>query len=133
MASFAHDAPLPVCSQIGDEIAYFRSYYRTLRPAVFLSYEREAFYALDSSTLRITFDENILYRQHDLSLGSPIYGAPLLADGQTLLEIKTAGSLPLWLSHALTEDNIYKTSFSKYGTAYCRMLEQDAVGGLLYA
>lgn len=133
MDSFAHGAPLPVCSQIGDEIAYFRAYYRTLRPAVFLSYEREAFYALDGGPLRITLDENILYRRHDLSLGSPVYGAPLLEDGQTLLEVKTAGGLPLWLSHVLTENGIYKTSFSKYGTAYCRMMENETEGGLLYA
>ena len=133
MDSFAHGAPLPVCSQIGAEIAYFRAYYRTLRPAVFLSYEREAFYALDSGPLRITLDENILYRRHDLSLGSPVYGAPLLEDGQTLLEVKTAGGLPLWLSHVLTENGIYKTSFSKYGTAYCRMMENETEGGLLYA
>ena len=133
MDSFAHGTPLPVCSQIGDEIAYFRAYYRTLRPAVFLSYEREAFYALDGGPLRITLDENILYRRHDLSLGSPVYGAPLLEDGQTLLEVKTAGGLPLWLSHVLTENGIYKTSFSKYGTAYCRMMENETEGGLLYA
>lgn len=131
--SFAHNTPLPICSQIGDEIAYFRAYYRTLRPAVFLSYEREAYYAFDGGPLRITLDENILYRRHDLSLGSPVYGAPLLEADQTLLEIKTAGGLPLWLSHVLTENNIYKTSFSKYGTAYCRMMEQDTEGGLLYA
>lgn len=132
-ASFANGTPLPVCSQIGDEIAYFRAYYCTLRPAVFLSYEREAFYALDGGPLRITLDENILYRRHDLSLCSPVYGAPLLEDGQTLLEIKTAGGLPLWLSNTLAKNNIYKTSFSKYGTAYCRMLEQGVEGGLLYA
>lgn len=133
MDSFAHGAPLPVCSQIGDEIAYFRAYYRTLQPAVFLSYEREAYFALDGSDLRMTLDENILYRRHDLSLGSPVYGAPLLSDGQTLLEIKTAGGIPLWLCHALTEHGIFQTSYSKYGTAYCRMMENETEGGLLYA
>lgn len=61
------------------------------------------------------------------------HGAPLLSDGQTLLEIKTAGGIPLWLCHALTEHGIFQTSYSKYGTAYCRMMENETEGGLLYA
>ncbi len=60
MASFRQGNPLPVSSQIGREIAYFRSYYEGLRPVVFLSYDREAFYALDGGEFRVTFDWNIL-------------------------------------------------------------------------
>ena len=78
MESFRTGEPLPVCSQIGDEIQYFREYYKNLQPSVFLSYEREAFYSLDGSDFRVTFDENILYRRKDISLGSEIYGHPLL-------------------------------------------------------
>jgi len=52
----------PVQCQIAAEIDYFLHYYETLRPAVFLSYEREAFAALDGSAFRVTFDENILCR-----------------------------------------------------------------------
>lgn len=118
MASFRQGKPLPVSSQIGREIAYFRSYYEGLHPAVFLSYEREAFYALDGGDFRVTFDQNILYRTSELNLGSPVYGTPLLEDGQTLMEIKTSGGLPLWMSHALNRLGIYPTSFSKYGRAY---------------
>lgn len=118
MASFQSGDPLPVHSQIADEIEYFRSYHGTLHPTDFLSYEREAYYALDGGDLRITFDENILYRQQDISLGSYIYGTPLLKKGQTLMEIKTAGGIPLWMSSALTRHKIFKTSFSKYGSAY---------------
>lgn len=55
--------PLPVHSQIAREIDYFRSCYQDLRPAVYLSYEREAYYALDGSDFRVTFDGNIFYRQ----------------------------------------------------------------------
>lgn len=70
MESFRTGEPLPVCSQIGDEIQYFREYYKNLQPSVFLSYEREAFHSLDGSDFRVTFDENILYRRNDISLGS---------------------------------------------------------------
>ena len=118
MGSFDQGNPLPVRSQIADEIEYFREYYDSLHPTVFLSYEREAYYALDGSDFRVTFDENILYRQRDFSLGSRIYGIPLLEEGQTLMEIKTAGGIPLWMSHSLNKLKLYKTSFSKYGSAY---------------
>lgn len=133
MESFLKGTPLPVQSQIAREIEYFRGYYGDLHPTVFLSYEREAYYALDGSDFRVTFDENILYRTHDLSLGSRVYGSPLLGEGQTLMEIKTSGSIPLWMSHVLTRQRLYKTSFSKYGSAYRRMLEAEMKGGLCYA
>ena len=122
--SFGNDVPLPVHSQIADEIEYFRAYYAPLRPSVFLSYEREAYYALDGSDFRVTFDENILYREKDFSLGSEIYGTPILDEDQTLMEVKTSGGFPLWMSHALSENHIFKTSFSKYGCAYQKIRMQ---------
>lgn len=133
MTSFREGLPLPVTSQIADEIEYFRAYYGTLKPAVFLSYEREAYYAVDGGDFRVTFDENILYREEDISLGSEIYGEPLLGENQTLMEIKTSGGIPLWMSHALAQMHLYKTSFSKYGSAYRCMMAGDTKGGLCYA
>lgn len=105
-------------SQISEEIDYFLEYYRDLAPMVFLSYEREAYYAKDSSGFRVTFDENILCREQDVSLEEMLYGVPLLPEGMTLMEIKCAGAIPLWMIHILSRERIYKTSFSKYGTAY---------------
>lgn len=124
--------PCPKESQISREIDYFRSFYETLHPAVCLSYEREAFYSLCGDDFRITFDENILYRENDLSLESEIYGTPLLRDDQVLMELKTPGGIPLWMTHFLTEQHIQKTSFSKYGTAY-QMMQTNSLGGKLYA
>lgn len=131
--SFFTNTPLPVDSQIGDEIQYFRNYYRTLQPKVFLSYEREAYAPLDDSDFRVTLDENILYRQDDLSLRSPVYGSPILPPDRTLMEIKTSGGIPLWMTHVLTQQEIYKTSFSKYGTAYQLIFQNEMQGGLHYA
>lgn len=127
--SFENGSPLPVHSQIAEEIAYFRSYYESLHPVVFLSYEREAFYALDDSDFRVTFDENILYRTHDLSLGSEVYGTPLLGKGETLMEIKTAGGIPLWMSRELNRLRVFKTSFSKYGSAYLDLMAKSGTEG----
>jgi len=105
-------------TQISNEIDYFMDYYGTLHPTVFLSYEREAFYANDGSDFRVTFDDNILCRQEDLSLESEVYGTPILPEGMVLMEIKCSGGIPLWMTEVLSREQIYKTSFSKYGTAY---------------
>ena len=74
----------PVRTQIAAEIDYFVSYYETLHPVVFLSYEREAFAAKDGGVFRVTFDENILCRQEELTLDSEAYGAPVLEPGLLL-------------------------------------------------
>lgn len=108
----------PTKSQITEEIDYVLSYYETLHPTVFLSYEREAYYDKEGSDFRITFDEHILCRQEDLSLQTEPSGNLLLDDGLSLMEIKCSGGIPLWLTKVLTEEHICKTSFSKYGTAY---------------
>lgn len=109
-------------TQISAEIDYFMDYYETLHPVVFLSYEREAFYSKDKSDFRVTFDDTILCRQEDLSLESEVYGTPILPEGMVLMEIKCSGGIPLWMVHVLSAEHIYKTSFSKYGTAYQTMI-----------
>ncbi len=110
--------------QVAREIEYFRDFYATLRPRVFLSYEREAYAPLDDGDLRIPLDENILYRTDGLSLGAEPGGEALLAPGHTLLEIKTGGGMPLWLTHLLCSAGIGRCTFSKYGAAYRRMAGQ---------
>lgn len=114
--------PCPQKSQIAEEIDYFLSHYETLHPTVFLSYEREAYYPLDGSDFRVTFDDTVLCRQHDLSLQSEAYGTALLPEGTVLMELKCTGGIPLWMTSVLSRENLYKTSFSKYGTAYRTML-----------
>ncbi len=105
-------------SQISKEVDYFLQFYGSLRPVVFLSYEREAYFAKDGSDFRVTFDECILCRQEDISLESTVYGTPILPEGKVLMEIKCDRGIPLWMTRVLSRERIYKTSFSKYGTAY---------------
>ncbi|MBP5281933.1 MAG: polyphosphate polymerase domain-containing protein, partial [Lachnospiraceae bacterium] len=104
--------------QITEEIDYFKSFYQKLIPAMVISYEREAYYDMEGSDLRITLDENILWRETDLDLRHDPYGQTLLTDDQTLVEIKIRMAMPIWLARALSEAGIYQTSFSKYGNAY---------------
>lgn len=121
-AYLAGKLPAPKPCQITDEIDYFRQFYETLAPRVFLSYEREAFYEKGNGSFRVTFDENILWRTTDLSLQAGIYGENILKPGQTLMELKTSGGIPLWMVDILTGQKLQKTSFSKYGSAYMTML-----------
>ena len=131
---------LPEQTQIAKEIQYFCAHYETLQPTVFLSYERDAFCAKDGGDLRITLDQNILYRRDALSLCEEVGGIPLMEPGMVLLEMKTAGGIPLWMTRFLTQQRLFKTSFSKYGAAYEHMMTHCQLqpypswkGDLLYA
>ena len=108
----------PKTTQITREIDYFCEFYSGLRPSVFLSYEREAYFDKGGSDFRVTFDDNILYRQQDMSLTKAPAGASILDEGKVLMEIKCSGGIPIWMVNVLSKERIYKTSFSKYGTAY---------------
>ena len=125
------EQPGPTC-QIGQEIDYFLEYYKSIHPTVFLSYDRTAYYACNDRDFRVTFDHNILSRREDIDLGAGIYGTSLLEDGKVLMELKTTGGIPLWMTHALTDLHIYKTSFSKYGTAYQTMIYPNLQKESLY-
>lgn len=109
---------LPFKSQITSEIDYFLDFYEGIEAKVFLSYEREAYAGIRDPEFRLTLDENILARDTELNLGSNIWGTPLLPPGTTLMEVKIAGAMPLWMAKFLSDNNISKVSYSKYGTYY---------------
>lgn len=77
--------------------------------------------------LRITFDSGIAYRDAFAEAeGSPAVYRPLLAPGEVIMEIKTSGAFPFWLVDALNECVARPSSFSKYGTAYTRVMSKTA-------
>ena len=104
-------------SQIAKEINYFVQFYKELKPALLIIYDRVAYFEPDSD-LRLTIDENPRYRTDNLTLHSSLEGEPLLENGGAILEIKVQESMPLWLIEILSKGKIYKSSFSKVGTAY---------------
>ncbi|NLB19802.1 MAG: polyphosphate polymerase domain-containing protein [Clostridium sp.] len=110
--------PLLEKSQISNEIDYLYDIHSNLEPSVFLSYEREAFFSKTDTNFRMTFDQNITFRDYDLSLTSGVYGEKILDDQWVVLEVKTVYGLPKWLLDFFNECQIVKTSFSKYGSAY---------------
>ena len=109
---------IPFKSQITSEIDYFLNFYEGIEAKAFLSYEREAYSDGKDPEFRLTLDENILARDEDLDLGSDIWGTPLLPMGMTLMEVKIQGAMPMWMAEFLSENNITKASYSKYGTYY---------------
>lgn len=109
-------------TQILNEISAFFQQYENLAPSVFISYERDAFYSKDDYGFRVSFDENLLWRDYDINLKNGTYGTPLLANKQVIMEVKTMGAMPLWMSSFLSNANIRPSSFSKYGTAYRQLI-----------
>ena len=107
--------------QIGREIEWFLQFYRP-EPKVFLAYDREAWAARDGGELRVTFDTGIRVRSNDVDLRCGDHGIPLLPKDLILMEIKIPGTAPLWLAQLLSENHIFPTSFSKYGTYYTRFV-----------
>ena len=56
-------------TQVGKEISYALSFYRNLKPAVYIGCTRTS-YKAKNRDLRITFDQDISYRMKNLSLHS---------------------------------------------------------------
>lgn len=64
-------------------------------------------------------------RENDMDLRLGDAGIPLLPEGTRLMEVKTARAIPLWLCGALSANQVYPASFSKYGRVH-----QARVAGL---
>ena len=109
--------------QIVKELDYFKIFYKNLKPAVYLCYDRTAYFSNEDASFRVTFDKNIRWRTEDMKLTSKPGGRDILEDGMSLMEIKTANAIPKWMVDILSSEKIRKTSFSKYGRAYMQMLE----------
>ena len=110
--------------QVIEEIKYFLSRY-DLQPKVYLSYDRKALFCKNNRDLRITFDTNIRSRRYDLKMEHGTHGEPLLEPGQWLMEVKAENTIPVWLAKMLSEHQMYRTSFSKYGNEYKKMLKNS--------
>ena len=110
-------------TQIDKEIKYFNDFYGGLTPKMFLSYEREAYYFKTDKQIRITFDTNIKYRTENVNLLPSISDIKLLPNNLVLMELKVPFSIPYELAKYLSSEKIFKTPFSKYGTAYKQIHE----------
>ena len=109
--------------QVMKEIDYFLDFYKPVKK-MYIAYDRRAYYVEGEEGLRITIDRNIRSREDDLFMEYGDKGRKLLPDDVYLMEIKTVKAFPLWLVDILSKHKIYKTSFSKYGMIYTRMIKE---------
>ena len=112
--------------QVMKELDVFLNFYDSIQPRQYISYQRAAFFGKNDPEFRLTFDRQITARRTDLTLAKGSYGEQLILPDERLMEIKVPGSLPLWMSNALSELGIRKASFSKYGTAYTNYIRELA-------
>ena len=114
---------LPHERQVAHEITAFLQRYPGIRPAMITQCSRTAWAEPGNPgcSLRITFDSQL---RAGHPAGDPFAfqldsrAMDLLRPGQVLMEIKQGGGMPFWLVNALSQNQIYPRSFSKYGTAY---------------
>ena len=114
--------------QISREINWFLHTW-PVTPVAYIGYDREAWAGAEEAELRITFDRNLRARNEDLDLCAGDYGELLLPEDSILMELKFEGGAPLWLTRLLSENEIYPTSFSKYGTYYKHLMGLSPVYG----
>lgn len=117
--------PIPrdyISEIISREIAYFLNLYPEVSPTVAILYNRIALCGPDD--LRLTIDSDIVADRHRIELDTDA-GESILESGLSLLEIKIAGAIPLWLVKVLSQYKIYPISFSKYGKEYKNYLKKE--------
>ena len=122
-----HGDKIPDCDfQIQQEIIQFFHTYQNLEPKAYISYDRIALAGVgEDSTLRVTFDQNISFREKNLFLWSEGDVMSVLPNEKIVMEIKVDHAVPLWLVSLLSEFKIYKCSFSKYGTYYTNYIAKE--------
>ena len=103
-----------------------RDYKQAIKPRMYIYYDR---YSLkekkyiegyDYNKIRVTIDQNIVYRNENISLFAENQGAPLLDDKTLIMEIKAPGNKPQWLQDILDKYGLIEHKFSKYSCAYHR-------------
>ena len=99
-------------------------YKLVIKPRMYIYYDR---YSLkekkyiegyDYNKIRITIDQNLIYRDENVSLFAGNKGAPLLDDNTVIMEIKAPGNKPQWLQDILDKYGLMEHKFSKYSCAY---------------
>jgi len=119
-----------VDSQISREIDYFLRI-NPVSERIHIAYKRTAYNGIEDKGLRITFDRDIVF--HLSSLNSSYFSKyndcqiesrQIIEQNQVLMEIKTEDAIPLWLTSALSKNNIFPVSFSKFGVCYTRHISK---------
>lgn len=105
--------------QIAREVDYLISHF-DLKPKILVYYDRESY--LGENGLRITFDENLKYRDQDLSFVKKASDKKYFEDDKNIImEVKAHGVMPLWLVKVLSKEKAFPARFSKIGKIYAKL------------
>ncbi|MDO4872141.1 MAG: VTC domain-containing protein [bacterium] len=104
-------------SQVGREIQHiFRE--KNLKPKVFIAYDRLSYKLRTKNELRITLDANLRFRKQNLNFENDSNAVKFFENPTFIMETKTMHGFPQWFVDYLSKEQIYPTSFSKYGKIY---------------
>ena len=67
----------------------------------------------------------LLLGEKMLALKTVFFGSKLIDDGTYIMEVKYIERMPLWFVKILRENDLQKTSFSKYGTEYKKYIAEN--------
>ncbi|MGT2711542.1 polyphosphate polymerase domain-containing protein [Streptococcus oriscaviae] len=104
--------------KVTTELEMLRERYGTIKPKMYIYYDRVSYRGKEDRKVRLTIDKNLLYRDVDVAVTKGKFGRPLLDPNKMIMEIKVPEALPDWLAALLDKYQIEKQSFSKYGNAY---------------
>ncbi|MDR0899969.1 MAG: polyphosphate polymerase domain-containing protein [Lactobacillaceae bacterium] len=107
-----------------------------LKPYMLVAYDRFAYKGIEDPNFRISFDQNIRYRQHDLDLTKPTTGRLLLDEDYELMEIKSRTGMPMKMISILNRFGVTPQSFSKFSKGAIDMNSDNKISkelGLHYA
>ena len=111
--------------QIANEVDYLIKYF-DLKPKILVYYDRISYKG--ENELRITFDENLKYRNKNLKFTRSAKDNHYFNNEKKIIrEIKANGVIPLWLAKALSSAKAYPMSFSKIGKIYERLRKENNV------
>ena len=111
--------------QIAGEVDYLINYLK-LKPQILVYYDRKSYVGEDD--LRITFDENLSYRNTDLDFKRKVHDKHYFNEKKNIImEIKVQGAMPLWLARTLSELKVYPQKFSKIGKIYEKIRKEQNV------
>ena len=97
-----------------------------LRPALFVSYFREAWVGLEEHDLRVTFDHDLtVHGADDYPASGREAGRYFLDPKQTVLEVKFNNTLPRWIQQRLVHYRLRPVRYSKYVEAGLAIALQD--------
>ncbi len=95
-----------------------------IKPAVIVTYIRQAFVNKFGPQVRITFDKNVKYRGFDFDVHNINCREYVLDPRLIILEIKYNEILPIWISNIIGKYSLKLNTFGKYCTSVERMMNK---------